>query len=265
VERNEIYELLEEYYDYFDRKTFIEDDPIQIPHFYAKDEDIEIAGFFSAILAWGQRPVIIRNTRKLLESMPDGPFEFLVNAEDYQLESFYDFKHRTFNGTDCIFFLKSLQNIYKNHGGLKGVFEEGFSLYNNIPDTIRHFRNVFFSIPFPGRTLKHLPDLDKGAAAKRINMYLRWMVRRDERGVDFGLWEKIPPSALYIPLDVHSGSVARELGLLARKQNDWKAVNKLTLKLREFDSDDPVKYDYALFGLGAMGKKADDNNIVWKK
>ena len=254
VDREEIYQLLEEYFDYFNRKGFIKDDPIQVPHQFSKPEDIEISGFFSAMLAWGQRPVIIRNANLIVESMPDGPHEFLKFAEDFQLESFDFFKHRTFNGTDCIFFLKSLQNIYNNHGGLRAVFADGYRLYGNIPDSIRHFRNIFFSIPFPGRTLKHIPDLDKGAAGKRINMFLRWMVRKDNRGVDFGLWEEIPPSALYIPLDIHSGSVARELGLLKRKQSDWKSVSKLTMKLREFDPVDPIKYDFALFGLGAMGK-----------
>ncbi len=257
MEHIEVYELLEEYYDYFNRKAFIENDPVSVPHQYTRKEDIEIAGFISATLAWGQRPVIIRNANLLLESMPDGPYEFLLSADDFQVESFDDFKHRTFNGTDCIFFLKTLQNIYKNHGGLKAVFYEGFRLYNNIPDTIRHFRNVFFSIPFPGRTLKHVPDLDKGAAGKRLNMFLRWMIRQDDRGVDFGIWEEIPASALYIPLDLHSGRVARELGLLKRKQSDWKAVNMLTHKLREFDRNDPVKYDYALFGLSAIGKELE--------
>lgn len=258
MQQTEVYELLEEYYNYFNRRAFIENDPIQIPHQYENPEDIEIAGFLSASIAWGQRPVIIRNANTLLESMPDGPHEFLMTADDFQVESFEFFRHRTFNGTDCIFFLKSLQNIYRTHGGLRGVFREGFQLYGNIPDTIRHFRNIFFSIPFPGRTLKHIPDLDKGAAGKRINMYLRWMVRHDDRGVDFGLWEDIPPSALYIPLDLHSGKVARELELLKRKQNDWRAVNQLTLKLREFDRKDPAKYDFALFGLSALGKKAYD-------
>jgi len=257
LERTEVYELLEEYYDYYNRKGFIDHDPVSVPHQYERAEDIEIAGFISATLAWGQRPVIIRNANILLESMPDGPYEFLMTAEDYQIESFGGFKHRTFNGTDCIFFLKSLRNIYIHHGGLKKVFQEGFSIYGNIPDTIRHFRNVFFSIPFPGRTLKHVPDLDKGAAGKRINMFLRWMVRRDDRGVDFGIWDRIPMSELYIPLDLHAGRVARELGLLKRKQNDWRAVNQLTFKLREFDRKDPVKYDYALFGLSAMGKEME--------
>lgn len=256
--KQEVYELLEEYYDYFNRKAFLADDPVQVPHQYTKPEDIEISGFLAATLAWGQRPVIIRNANILLESMPDGPHDFLLTADDFQVESFDFFKHRTFNGTDCVFFLKSLQNIYRNHGGLKSVFHEGFSLYRNIPDTLRHFRNIFFSIPFPGRTLKHIPDIDKGAAGKRINMFLRWMVRNDDRGVDFGIWSEIPTSALYIPLDLHSGKIARELGLLNRKQNDWRAVNQLTHKLREFDRNDPVKYDFALFGLSAIGKQGFD-------
>ncbi|MCK4922502.1 MAG: TIGR02757 family protein [Bacteroidales bacterium] len=255
MKRKELYQLLEEQYLYFNQKYFIETDPIQVPHYFSKEEDIEIAGFIAASLAWGQRPVIIRNAFYILEDMPGGPFEFLTTAEDYMLQGFENFKHRTFNGTDCVFFLRSLQNIYRNHGGLKNVFYDGYKLYGNIPDTLRHFRQVFFSIPFPGRTLKHIADIDRKSAAKRLNMFLRWMVRKDENGVDFGIWNEIPTSALYIPLDVHSGSVARELGLLKRKQNDWKSVSYLTHKLREFDPDDPVKYDFALFGIGAIGRK----------
>ncbi len=246
---------LDEYYDYFNRKSFIAEDPIQVPHMFADKGDIEIAAFLTAVISWGQRPVIIRNARWIVESMPDGPIDFIMNATEDELSHFYTFRHRTFNGIDCVFFLRSLQNIYREHGGLQGVFSEGYQLYGNIPDTIRHFRNVFFSIPYPYRTLKHLPDLDKNAAAKRINMFLRWMVRKDDRGVDFGLWDEIPPSALYIPLDLHSGKVARELGLLSRKQDDWKAVNELTHRLRRFDRDDPVKYDFALFGISALEQK----------
>lgn len=254
MEKKELHELLEEQYLYFNKKYFIETDPIQVPHSFSKHEDIEIAGFLTAILAWGQRPVIIRNAFSLVQDMPDGPHNFLLTAEDYHFQSFENFKHRTFNGTDCLFFLRSLQNIYRNHGGLKTVFYEGYSLYGNIPDTLRHFRQEFFSIPFPGRTLKHIADIDSGSAAKRLNMFLRWMVRKDANGVDFGIWDKIPSSALYIPLDLHSGKVARELGLLKRSQNDWKSVSYLTHKLREFDSDDPIKYDFALFGISAIGK-----------
>ena len=239
---------------FYNRREFIDTDPIQVPHLFTKKEDIEIAAFITATLAWGSRPVIIRVARELLLSLPDGPHTFLLQADQTQLESFDDFKYRTFNGTDCIFFLKSLKNIYENHHGLEGVFNEGFSLHGNIRDTISYFRNVFFSIPFPGRTMKHVADPSRGAAAKRINMFLRWMVRQDNNGVDFGLWKNIPASMLYIPLDVHSSKVARELGLLKRKQNDWKSVVELTRELRKFDPEDPVKYDFALFGLSAMDK-----------
>ena len=244
---------MEEYHDYFNRPSFIESDPVQIPHLFTAQKDIEISAFLTASIAWGQRPVIIRNAKQLVESMPDGPYEFLMQADETQLEYFSGFKHRTFNGTDCVFFLRSLRNIYMYHKGLRGVFEEGFRIYGNIPETIMHFRNVFFSTAFPQRTLKHVADVSNNASAKRINLFLRWMVRKDDRGVDFGLWD-IPASALYIPLDLHSGRTARELGLLSRKQNDWKAVRELTYELRKMDPDDPVKYDFALFGLGALGK-----------
>jgi uncharacterized protein (TIGR02757 family) len=253
LKKPEIKKLLDSSVDYFNRKSFIPTDPVLVPHNYLKREDIEIAGFLSASIAWGQRPVIIRNALALMDSMPDGPFRFIVDFDEEQLNFYQQFKHRTFNGTDCIFFLRSLRNIYKHHGGLKQVFEDGFNQTGSIPGSIIHFRNIFFSVPYPHRTLKHIPDLTNNAAGKRINMFLRWMVRKDDRGVDFGLWN-IPPSALYIPLDIHSGRVARELGLLRRKQDDWKSVRELTFRLREFDRDDPVKYDYALFGLSAISK-----------
>ncbi len=253
---NNIKELLEENYDFYDRSSFIKTDPIQIPHSFSLREDIEISAFITSSISWGNRSVIIRNAYSLVDSMPGGPFEFLMQADEDQLEYFIQFKHRTFNGTDCFFFLNSLRNIYLNYHGLKGVFEEGFRLYGNIPETIKHFRNIFFSIPFPRRTLKHIPDLDRNAGAKRMNMFLRWMVRKDIRGVDFGLWD-IPASALYITLDIHSGNTARELGLLTRKQDDWKAVRELTFTLRKFDPEDPVKYDYALFGMSAFGINTD--------
>lgn len=254
MDKEELKDFLEENYYYFNRKNFIQKDPIQVPHSFDKREDIEIAAFLTATIAWGSRPVIIRNAKNLLCNMPDGPYEFLMNADANQLESYNYFKHRTFNGVDCVFFLKSLKNIYKHHGGLKKLFEETYLLSGSIPDSIRHFRNIFFSIPFPGRTVKHIANIDKGAAAKRINMFLRWMVRKDEMGVDFGLWDKIPSSALYIPLDVHTAKVSRELGLLKRTQNDWKAVGELTNELRKIDPLDPVKYDFALFGISAIQK-----------
>jgi len=258
LKKSEIKNLLDTYVDYFNRRSFIISDPIQVPHSFSKREDIEIAAFLTATLAWGQRPVMIRNAFDLLGSMPDGPYSFLLESDDDVFDYFLAFKHRTFNGEDCIFFLKSLQNIYLNHGGLKSVFEDGFNQYGNIPGAIIHFRNIFFSIPFPHRTLKHIADIENNAAGKRINMFLRWMIRKDTKGVDFGLWD-IPSSALYIPLDLHSGKISRELGILKRKQDDWKAVRELTYKLREFDQEDPVKYDFALFGLSALGK--DYNHV----
>jgi uncharacterized protein (TIGR02757 family) len=257
LRKSEIKKLLDSSVDYFNRRSFIVSDPIQVPHTFTKREDIEIAGFLTASLAWGQRPVMIRNAFSLLETMPDGPHQFLLESDEDRFNFFSTFKHRTFNGIDCIFFLKSLQNIYMYHGGLKGVFEEGYYETGNVPGAIVHFRNTFFNIPFPHRTLKHIADIESNAAAKRINMFLRWMVRKDDRGVDFGLWD-IPSSALYMPLDLHSGKVSRELGLLKRKQNDWKAVQELTFRLREFDREDPVKYDFALFGLSALGKNYND-------
>lgn len=250
--RDELYEFLEDGYNYFNRPEFIREDPISVPHSFENREDREIAGFLTATLAWGQRPVIIRNALNLLECMPDGPHQFLLEASDSQLETFLEFKHRTFNGTDCVFFLRSLRNIYRELGGLETVVNEGYQLYGNIPQTLTHLRQVFFSIPFPGRSLKHFADIQANAAGKRLNMFLRWMIRNDGRGVDFGLWKSIPPSALYIPLDLHSGRVARELGLLKRKADDWKAVTELTMELRKFDPHDPVKYDFALFGTGAI-------------
>ena len=251
MKNTEIKELLDEYYDLFNRPSFIESDPVQVPHSFSRREDVEISGFLTSAIAWGQRPVIIRNAMSLVESMPGGPWEFLMQADEEQLEYFMNFRHRTFNGTDCCFFLNSLRNIYLFHKGLKGVFEEGYRMTGNIPGAIDHFRNVFFSIPFPRRTLKHIPDVTSNAAAKRLNLFLRWMVRKDDRGVDFGLWD-IPMSALYIPLDVHTSGTARELGLLKRKQDDWKAVRELTYALRKFDPLDPVRYDFALFGLGVI-------------
>lgn len=253
MKKSELKNFLDSNAEYFNNRSFIASDPIQVPHNFTRREDIEIAGFLTAILAWGQRPVMIRNATSLVESMPDGPFRFITESGTDLFQVFSSFRHRTFNGEDCIFFLSSLQNIYLFHGGLKNVFEEGYKATGNIPGAIMHFRNIFFNIPFPRRSLKHIADIGNNAAGKRLNMFLRWMVRKDDKGVDFGLWD-IPPSALYIPLDLHSGKVSRELGLLKRKQDDWKAVQELTFRLREFDPSDPVRYDFALFGISAIGK-----------
>lgn len=186
--------------------------------------------------------------------MDNAPYDFLMNAKEEEYGIFLKFVHRTFNGEDCIYFLHSLKNIYTNHNGLQGVFENAFIETGSIFTAIEKFREVFFELPHLTRTQKHVANVSANASAKRLNMYLRWMVRHDGKGVDFGIWNTLPASALYIPLDVHSGNIARKLGLLLRTQNDWKAVEELTSNLRIFDPEDPVKYDFALFGMGAFEK-----------
>lgn len=241
--------------DIYNRVEFIFDDPISIPHQFTKKEDIEISGFFSAAIAWGQRPVILKNAAKLMEWMDKAPHQFVIHHSAKDLKQFSKFVHRTYNGIDCIYFIRSLKNIYVKHKGLENVFEESFAKTGgDTGKAISSFRNIFFEIDFPARTKKHIADPLANSSAKRICMYLRWMVRKDKRGVDFGLWKNIKMSVLACPLDLHSGRVARSLGLLTRNQNDWKAVMELTAKLKEFDPDDPVQYDFALFGLGINEK-----------
>ncbi len=241
--------FLDEKVDLYNRPEFIEADPISIPHRFSKKEDIGISGFFAATIAWGQRPVILKNANQLMEMMDNSPHDFILNHSKKELKPFSTFVHRTHNGTDCIYFISSLKNIYNKHGGLEKVFTDGFTTAT-AAYSITKFRELFFSIPHPSRTKKHIADPLANSSAKRLCMYLRWMVRKDKRGVDFGIWKNILPSQLACPLDLHSARVARSLSLLARKQNDWKAVMELTEKLKQFDPVDPVKYDFALFGLG---------------
>ena len=237
----------------YNRKSFIASDPIQIPHQFSKKEDIEIAGFLSATIAWGNRTIIIKNSKKMMEIMDDSPFDFIMNHSSKDLEDITSFVHRTFNSTDLQYFIKSLQNIYQNHGGLENILKPSKDDIN-YQNSIARFKNIFFELHHKLRTEKHVSNPLKNSAAKRINMYLRWMVRKDTKGVDFGLWKTHSPAFLSCPLDVHSGNVARKLGILTRKQNDWKAVYELDTKLRSFDKKDPVKYDFALFGLGIFEK-----------
>jgi uncharacterized protein (TIGR02757 family) len=238
----------------YNKPEFIASDPIQVPHMFFRNEDIEIAAFLTATLAWGQRKTIIENSRKLMALMDDSPHDFITGASEKDYKRFDAFCHRTFNTTDLLYFLSSLRNIYLYHGGLGALFEEGFSKEQHAGKAIMHFRHVFFEMEFLQRTKKHVPNVLQGSAAKRLNMFIRWMVRKDNCGVDFGIWGNISPSWLSVPLDLHSGATARKLGLLTRKQDDWKAVDELTSRLREFDPDDPVKYDFALFGIGAFDK-----------
>ncbi|HOP04612.1 MAG TPA: TIGR02757 family protein [Tenuifilaceae bacterium] len=254
LSHSEVNSFLEEKYRLYASPSFIEHDPIQIPHRYSAKEDIEIAGFLTASLAWGQRTMIIRSAGRLLDRMGESPYEFILNATNNEIEALSDFYYRTFKGTDCVVFLRSLQRIYLQHDGLERVFTEGFQEAETVASAISYFRNVFTGDSFPKRSEKHISNPQSGSAAKRLNMYLRWMVRPKTEGVDFGIWREIPPSALMLPLDVHTSRVARALGLLSRKQNDWKAVEEVTQNLRTFDPTDPVKYDFALFGLGAFEK-----------
>lgn len=247
----EIQDLLNQKYDQFNRTFFIESDPISIPHLFTKKEDIEIAGFISASIAWGQRKTIIKNATRFIELMDNDPHNFILSHTPKDLSNFSDFKHRTFNSIDAQYFITSLNYIYQKYTSLENIF----ALHpTNMQESISNFKNIFFEIPHPDRTQKHISDPLKNSAAKRINMYLRWMVRKDNRGVDFGIWDKIEAQHLICPLDVHSGNVARKLGILTRKQNDWKAAEELTNELRKYDHLDPIKYDFSLFGLGVFEK-----------
>jgi uncharacterized protein (TIGR02757 family) len=250
MNHSELYTFLEESYIRYNTPQFIENDPISIPHLFDKKEDIEIAAFITATIAWGNRKSIIANAEKIMKHMGYFPHEFIINGSNRDFEALGKFVHRTFNGTDLIFFLHSLQNIYTHHRGLETVFTEGYKNNKSLFDALMHFRNVFFEIPHLNRTEKHVANVAKKSSGKRLCMFLRWMIRNDKRGVDFGLWNQIPPSKLMLPLDVHTGNVSRKLNLLTRKQNDWQAVEQLTENLRKFDRTDPVKYDFALFGLG---------------
>jgi uncharacterized protein (TIGR02757 family) len=236
----------------YNNHEFIETDPIQVAHRFTQKEDIEIAGFLTSSIAWGQRISIIKNSKSLMALMDNTPYDFILNAGKKDFVSFRNFVHRTFQGIDCMFFLQSLQNIYINFGGLEKVFTDGFKNERTIFSSLEYFRKIFFSLPHETRSRKHIADVTANASAKRLNMFLRWMVRKDDHGVDFGIWQGIPQSALMLPLDLHTGNTSRHLGLLQRKQNDWKAVEEITAVLRKFDPVDPIKYDFALFGIGAF-------------
>jgi uncharacterized protein (TIGR02757 family) len=248
---SQIVSMLEDAANRYESAVFVENDPISIPHQFSKKEDIEISGLFAAILAWGQRPVIIRNANDLIDRMDRAPFDFIINHEENDLKRFLNFKHRTFQYIDFQGIVKGLKWLYEEADGLEGLFSNKDL---SIEERISSLRKTILDHGAQGRTAKHLPDPLNGSAAKRINMYLRWMVRSNKRGVDFGLWRDIEPGELFLPLDVHTGRTARELGLLARKQDDWRAVEEVTTELRKLDPVDPVKYDFALFGMGVASQ-----------
>lgn len=251
MNKKELKEFLDIKVDQYNHPNFIASDPIQIPHQFSRKEDIEISGFLTATIAWGNRKSIINNANKMMELMDQSPHDFIINHIESDLKKLLPFVHRTFNGYDFIQFIKSIKHIYSNHNGLEAVFSN-FPKGKDMQYAIHNFKNVFFEIDHLDRTKKHVSDPLKNSAAKRINMYLRWMVRQDNNGVDFGIWNSISPALLSCPLDVHSGNVARKLKLLKRKQNDGKALAELDLSLRKLDASDPVKYDFALFGLGVF-------------
>lgn len=245
IDRSELKAFLEEKYLQYNTPDFIKDDPIQLPHLFTSKEDIEIIGFIVATIAWGNRKSIIKSGEKLVQVLHENPYEFVMNYEGQPL----DFVHRTFNSSDLSYFLLSLKNIYTKYGGLENAF--GLKTgQQGIKARIINFRNTFLELPHERRVEKHLSNPDKNSSAKRLNMFLRWMVRCEGRGVDFGLWKSVSPSELYLPLDVHTGNIGRKLGILTRAQNDWKAVEEIQSVLKELDPNDPVKYDFALFGLG---------------
>ncbi|MEZ4786793.1 MAG: TIGR02757 family protein [Flavobacterium haoranii] len=235
----------------YNRPDFIETDPIQIPHLFSAKEDIEIASFLTSTLAWGNRKMIINSATKLMNTLGNSPYDFVLSHNNEQLEKLDTFVHRTFNNEDAKTFIKALQNIYLNHGGLEKVFAQHQNQKDQT-ESISNFKKVFFEIEHQPRTTKHVSDPLNNSAAKRLNMMLRWLVRKDNKGVDFGIWNSISSAHLSCPLDVHSGNVARKLGLLTRKQNDAKALAELDTNLRLLDNQDPVKYDFALFGLGVF-------------
>lgn len=263
----QVKEYLDSLLEKYNCESFIADDPISVPHRFSDERDIEISGFLAATIAWGQRRTIVRNAHAIVERMDGVPYEFVMGASESDLRSLDGFVHRTFNDVDLRFFVRKLGEIYRGGGGLGYFFQTQYAVSGDLRVVLGDFYEMFFSpisegifVDLPsglstdlcaeGRTTRHLSNIRRGAACKRLLMYLKWMVRRDAAGVDFGLWDRIPASALYLPLDVHCGNVSRELGLLSRTQNDWRAVEEVTASLREFDPIDPVKYDFALFSAG---------------
>lgn len=248
IPKNELKDFLDAKVNEFNTVDFIEPDPISVPHRYSSKEDIEIASFLASSIAWGNRKVITKNGHRMMDLLGDSPYDFVMSHNKHQLERLENFVHRTFNGEDFIYFIKALKHVYLNHGGLESIFIK-YQAENSLQPAIHELNRIFFEIEHPQRTKKHVADPMKGSVAKRINMNLRWLCRKDNKGVDFGIWD-ISPAKLSCPLDIHSGNVARKLGLLNRKNNDVKALEELDKSLRQLDPNDPVKYDFALFGLG---------------
>lgn len=251
MNKTELKEFLDFKVDQYNTPEFIDTDPVQIPHQFSLKEDIEISGFLTATISWGNRKSILKNANSLMDLLDHSPFDFVLHHTQKDLERLESFVHRTFNGRDLIYFIKGFQHIYKEYGGLENIFSK-YSTGSSLQPAIHEFKQIFFELSHEPRTQKHVSDPYKNSAAKRINMFLRWMVRDDNKGVDLGIWNSLSPAQLSCPLDVHSGNVARKLKLLQRKQNDARALAELDKNLRKLDKQDPVKYDFALFGLGVF-------------
>ena len=246
-------DLLERLHDRYNNESFIEADPISVPHSFTRPVDREIAGFLAATIAWGNRRAIVQSAHRMMRYMDNAPEDFVRNATEADMEYLRTYVHRTFNGVDFQDFVRGLRHIITKWGSVGNYFETRYEEHGDLRSVFSDFRRDFFAAEHDPHCEKHLSSIDKGAACKRLCMYLRWFVRHDNRGVDFGMWRRIPMSALYMPLDIHTGRMGRNLGLLSRKQSDWKAVEELTASLRELHADDPVRYDYSLFGLGISG------------
>jgi uncharacterized protein (TIGR02757 family) len=265
MNKRQLKEFLDKKVDLYNQPSFIAADPISIPHLFTKKQDIEIAGFFAAIFAWGNRTTIINKAKELMQLMDMAPYEFIRNYNEKDLKGLLEFKHRTFNDTDLLYFIEFFRHHYGKHKSLEAAFvshplpfSAGLERISppHMETVLKNFYRYFFSLEdIPERTRKHIATPERNSTCKRLNMFLRWMVRSDEKGVDFGIWKNISPAQLICPLDVHVARVARQLGILKRKQNDWETALELTGFLRTLDKDDPVKYDFALFGLGAIEPK----------
>ena len=255
MKRADLKSFLDSKVEEYNRPGFIDSDPVSIPHEYEKKQDIEIAGLMASVFAWGQRKTIMNKTREFLRLMGNEPHRFVLEHSEDDLRAFGDFKHRTFNGTDALYFMHFFRWYYKRNDSLEKAFSIGTAEQETVEDGLINFFNLFFSLEdHPRRTYKHIPTPSKKSACKRLNMYLRWMVRNDGKGVDFGLWSEIKPSQLVCPCDLHVDRVARKLGLIKRKQTDWQTALELTESLKRIDPQDPVQYDFALFGLGVEAK-----------
>lgn len=246
--------------DLYNQPSFIKSDPVSVPHLFSKKQDIEIAGFFAAIFAWGNRTTIIQKSKQLLELMDNAPYEFVTGHSEKDLQNLLSFKHRTFNTTDLLYFI----DFFKHHYSINKTLESAFITHGNtIEEMLAGFHHYFFSLEHvPSRTKKHIATPERNSTCKRLNMFLRWMVRKDNRGVDFGIWKKISPAQLICPVDLHVAKVVRRLGIIKRKQTDWQTALELTDFLRTLDNADPVKYDFALFGVGAIEAKLERSKLV---